>query len=263
MNTQTAVPDRLVVPHIKALVDSLAKNASAALVTLDRYDADNGKADLPEEVANKATNSSPWMSAMPANTASRFGKGGAFALVVLLHVVALYALSFMTPELSSVTPEPLQVISVAVPQAENDAPPLPAPVLRLPELPTISEPEINVAAVETTSITVAVRSEPTATTDIATGTPKVVSTVEYIREPSAKYPPAAKALKQRGTVMLRALVDATGHAREVNVQRSSGYRLLDDAARAAVLNALFKPYVENGQSHPMYVVIPIEFGASG
>jgi protein TonB len=58
------------------------------------------------------------------------------------------------------------------------------------------------------------------------------------------------------------LVDADGHAREVSLQRTSGYRTLDDAARTAVLNALFKPYTENGQSLPVYVLVPIEFGAA-
>jgi protein TonB len=77
----------------------------------------------------------------------------------------------------------------------------------------------------------------------------------------AKYPSAARALKQRGIVTLRALIDVGGHAAEVNVYRSSGYKLLDDAARDAALNAQYKPYTENGRAVPVYVLIPIEFGS--
>jgi protein TonB len=133
------------------------------------------------------------------------------------------------------------------------------PTLDLPVVPV----DIEIAAPEAVSIAVTSQpAEPAAAPSAAVGTPKTVSSVEYIREPTVKYPPAARALKQRGTVTVRALIDVNGTAREVNVLRSSNFRLLDDAARTAVLNALFKPYVENGHALPVYVLIPIEFGAA-
>ena len=144
---------------------------------------------------------------------------------------------------------------------------VPPPPIQLPRLPTFDLPVepviIDIAAEpDTTAITVAARpSEPVASAATpAVGTPKTVSSVEYIREPVVKYPQAARVLKQRGVVTLRALIDIEGLAREVDVQTSSGFRVLDDAARTAVLNALFKPYIESGHALPVYVFIPIEFG---
>jgi protein TonB len=133
------------------------------------------------------------------------------------------------------------------------------------ELPAVPEIEIEVAVADSNAITVAampVASAAASPTIASVTTPKLVSEVEYVREPVAKYPAAARTMKQSGVVTLRVLIDASGRAREVNVHRSSGYKLLDDAARKAVLSALFKPYTENGSAQPVYVLIPIEFGTA-
>jgi periplasmic protein TonB len=266
MSIHTAVRDSLVIPPVKDFVDSFAESATAAFRTLDRYGEIDTSTQRREEVAqapaSAASMASPWNAPAQIETTSRLGKSGAFALVVLVHVVVVYVLSLFAPELRNATVEPLQVVNITAPVSDVDAPPPPVPVLRLPELSAPIEPEIAVEVVATTSITVATRPVEPAPAG-ATGVPKLVSSVEYVREPKAKYPPAARALKQRGTVMLRALVDASGHAREVNVHRSSGHRVLDDAARTAVAQALFKPYSENGNLIPVYVLIPIEFGVSG
>jgi protein TonB len=185
-----------------------------------------------------------------------------FAFVVLVHVVALYVFSHMPPQVTPTVAQPIEVVMLSAPESK-DVPPPPVPLPRLPafDLPVVPV-VIEIATPDTTSITVATRpAEPVVATTVI-GTPKTVSSVEYIREPAVKYPPAARALKQRGTVTLRALIDVDGRAREVDVHRSSNFRTLDDAARTAVLNALFKPYVENGHAMPVYVFIPIEFGAA-
>ena len=200
----------------------------------------------------------------PVAAPSRLGKGGMFGLVVLFHALAVIALASIRGQEEPIEPRALQVAIVSAPQSNEDVPPppkpVPPPVLSLPVEPVF----IDIAVPETTAITVAARAvEPVvAATSATTGTPKTVSTVEYIREPQPKYPSAARALKQRGTVMLRVLVDADGHAQEINLHRTSGYRALDEAARKAVLDAQFKPYTENGRALPVYVFVPIEFGAA-
>jgi len=211
-------------------------------------------------VKSYATSRAPIFIQMQPGTAepvSHLGKGGLFAMVVLIHALGFYALSRMPTEMREAIAAPLQIVMLSEPEAQKELP-LPVPVLRQDFSPPI-EPVINIAEPETTAaITVATRTEPTNATP-SYAAPRVVSTVEYVREPVAKYPPAARALKQRGTVMLRALVDIDGHAREVDVQLSSGSHLLDDAGRVAVLNALFKPHMENGHAVPVYVFVPIEF----
>jgi protein TonB len=183
-------------------------------------------------------------------------------LVVLVHGLAAYALTHLPPQVRDYVAQPLQVAVLATPQ-RTDETPLPPPTI--PPQSNIAlpvEPIFLIAAEPATAITITVESRPVEPTTSDAAIPKVVSTVEYVREPQPKYPPSARALKQRGTVMLRVLVDADGHAKEVSLHRTSGYRALDDAARTAVLNALFKPYTENGQSLPVYVFVPIEFGAA-
>jgi periplasmic protein TonB len=64
-------------------------------------------------------------------------------------------------------------------------------------------------------------------------------------------------------VLLRVLVDALGRPAQVQLERSSGYARLDEAARAAVQKALFRPYELNGVAQPAQVLIPIEFTRRG
>jgi periplasmic protein TonB len=95
--------------------------------------------------------------------------------------------------------------------------------------------------------------------DPATMSPPVVESVEYVRVPAPAYPAESSRRRERGTVLLRVLVDETGRPARIQLERSSGYPRLDDAARAAVQNALFRPYEVNGIAQPAQVLIPIEF----
>lgn len=210
------------------------------------------------EATNALYVAKPWVPSEPSISS----KGSMLGIVALAHVLFAFALSMMYKPETQVEVKPLQVALIAAPESEVDVPPLPKsipqPILTLPVEPVyidIAEPE--------TAITVAARATETMALSVTpTGTPKTVSSVEYVREPQAKRSAAARALKQHGTVTIRVLIDAQGHASEVTVHRSSGYRALDDAARKAVLDALFKPYMENGQPQPVYALVPIEFEAA-
>jgi protein TonB len=89
--------------------------------------------------------------------------------------------------------------------------------------------------------------------------PKLVSTVEYVREPMPRYPPQSRKLREQGTVVLRVVIDERGTATSIEIETSSGHARLDDAARDAVLHAEFRPYVEDGEPRRALVLIPIEF----
>jgi TonB family protein len=89
--------------------------------------------------------------------------------------------------------------------------------------------------------------------------PPVVESVEYVRAPAPVYPSESNRRRERGTVVLRVLVDALGRPADVRVEQSSGFTRLDDAARTAVTKALFRPHEVNGIAHPAQVLIPIEF----
>ena len=93
--------------------------------------------------------------------------------------------------------------------------------------------------------------------------PPMIETVEYVRAPAPKYPPESQRHRERGTVLLRVMVDVLGRPAQIQIERSSGFSRLDDAARVAVEKALFHPHVVNGIAQPAQVLVPIEFGRAG
>ncbi len=91
--------------------------------------------------------------------------------------------------------------------------------------------------------------------------PRVMSAsqVGYLTPPSAVYPRRSQAAGEKGKVMVRVLVDASGRPAQVAVQTSSGFPALDEAAVSALRAARFKPYSENGVAQPVWVLAPIDF----
>ncbi|MEO5558481.1 MAG: energy transducer TonB [Dokdonella sp.] len=74
-----------------------------------------------------------------------------------------------------------------------------------------------------------------------------------------KYPVQALRLHQQGTVVLKVLVGTDGRPQEVTVEKSSGSRILDQAAIEAVKGWMFNPGMKNGQPAPGYALVPISF----
>jgi protein TonB len=63
------------------------------------------------------------------------------------------------------------------------------------------------------------------------------------------YPSASRRLEEEGTVTLKFLVGMDGKVKESAVEKSSGYKRLDEAARQGLSKCQFKPGTENG--HPV------------
>ena len=84
--------------------------------------------------------------------------------------------------------------------------------------------------------------------------------LEYEVAAPPPYPIAAIREGLTGTVMLRVLVDVDGSPIDVQIERSSGHRVLDAAARKQVLAKWrFKPALENGRAVQAIGLIPIDF----
>ena len=67
-----------------------------------------------------------------------------------------------------------------------------------------------------------------------------------------EYPSASKRLEEEGTVQLKFLVGSDGRVIESQVEKSSGFRRLDEAARQGLTKCIFKPAIKDGvsvQSH--------------
>jgi len=94
----------------------------------------------------------------------------------------------------------------------------------------------------------------------AVAAPKTISSgVEYLQAPQPEYPLLARRKGEEGKVVLRALINIKGRPEGVEIQTSSGSARLDEAARQAVLRAVFKPHLEDGQAVMVYAIVPIKF----
>jgi protein TonB len=87
----------------------------------------------------------------------------------------------------------------------------------------------------------------------------VTSGVEYVRPPRPDYPAQSKRRGEEGRVVLRVLINEKGEAERIEIQKSSGYERLDEAAREAVQRAQFRPHREAGRPVPVYAIVPITF----
>ena len=67
---------------------------------------------------------------------------------------------------------------------------------------------------------------------------------------------------EEGRVMLRVLVQADGTAGEVQVRTSSGFPMLDEAARSAVQTWRFNPATSSGKPVAEWYLVPIVFKLS-
>jgi protein TonB len=74
---------------------------------------------------------------------------------------------------------------------------------------------------------------------------------------SPAYPAIARAAKVQGTVILEAVISATGRVEDVRVLRS--VQLLDDAAIDAVRQWRFTPTSLNGEPIPVVMTITVMF----
>lgn len=186
------------------------------------------------------------------------------AAIVAVHAAGLYvALTFAPQIRQAVAQVPLAVSFVesaeSVPQRQLPQVSVvtPQPLMRQPELPLIDIP--NDAPPAAHAITIPTQAAPPAVPQQDRGAPKLVSAVEYVREPSPRYPPQSRRLREQGLVVLRVVIDEQGAATSIEIETSSGHARLDDAAREAVLRAAFRPYVEDGAPRRALVLIPIEF----
>ncbi len=142
------------------------------------------------------------------------------------------------PLLAATTPSPAPAPFVVPPPPPEPAPPLAAPA------PTPPAP-------------VAVAAAPAAAP--VPPPPKLIpaSAVHYLEPPSLVYPPLSIRNREQGRVVVRAFIGTAGGApRSVQVESSSRFARLDDAAVAAVQKARFQPYTENGQPVEGWVLIP-------
>jgi protein TonB len=200
---------------------------------------------------------------------------GPLGAIVLAHVVFFYSLqsgllrqasqavlpkevfaTFIAPDRVLESPKPQPAAPKTVPIVKKAV----TPPTQIPAVNTTPSPQAIVAAPAAPSsepIATAVAAPPAPAAPAQPGT--IVSGIEYIQAPQPAYPSISKRMGEEGKVILRILVNERGRAERVEVQKSSGSPRLDDAARQAVLRAIFKPFVEDGKPVMKYAIVPITF----
>lgn len=218
----------------------------------------------------------------PALAWKKIKRIGALGAIVLLHVAFFWALksglihqaaqampkeifaSFITPEKTPEPTPPQPKLQPAAPKTvavvrKNITPPRPTPVAN-------NAPSETAISVPTPAPQPPQREEAAAAPAEPVTAPAqpraITSGVEYVQPPDVKYPAVSKRMGEEGKSVIRVLINEKGRAERAEVQKSSGSSRLDDAAKQAVMRALFKPYMEDGKPMPVFAIVPINFQSS-
>lgn len=221
---------------------------------------------------------SPLLAGIPSRLWRQVRRIGPLGAIILLHVGFFYALqsgllrqaaqvlpkeviaTFITPETAPEPPKPQPTAPKTVPVVKKSiAPPRQTPpvVNITPSQQAITAPPPEPAPAAAQPATPVVAAAPASPAPAAPKT--ITSGIEYQQAPQPEYPPIAKRMGEEGKAVLRVLVNDKGRPERVEVQKSSGSARLDEAARQAVLRALFKPFMEDGKAVAAYAIVPIKF----
>jgi protein TonB len=219
----------------------------------------------------------------PALAWKKVKRIGPLGTILLLHVAFFWALeSGLIHQATQAIPKEIFASFITPEKAPEPAPPKPQPappktvaVVKKSITPPRPTPVVNNTPSETAiSVPVAPPQPPQREEAPAAPAPApapvaapaqprtITSGVEYIQPPDVKYPAISKRMGEEGKTIIRVLINDKGRAERVEVQKSSGSSRLDDAARQAVMRALFKPYTEDGKALAVFAIVPINFQLS-
>jgi protein TonB len=217
--------------------------------------------------------------ALAATTLRQVRRIGPLGAIILLHVAFFYALqSGLLRQVAEVLPKEVTVTFIT-PQPKVE-PPRPQPAPEKPKTVPVVKKQVApppVPMVNTKPSPNAITAPPAPPAPPAPAEPAppavsappappapavprtVTSGIEYVQAPQPEYPPASRRMGEEGKAVLRVLVNEKGRPERVEVQKTSGSARLDEAARQAVLRAVFKPFIEDGKAVPAFAIIPIKF----
>jgi protein TonB len=141
----------------------------------------------------------------------------------------------------------------ALGQTDAIAPSVPKPTIAEPNEPEPASPSVP---------TVVAVAAPSAVLEAPLAAPRIEPPrfeVAYLDNPPPAYPALARRMKLQGTVVLRVLVNSTGRAEELIVDRSSGTSILDQAALGAVRDWRFVPARRGADVIAHWVDVPVRF----
>lgn len=187
------------------------------------------------------------------------------ALVTLLHVLIIYALATgLARKVVEVIQQPLEtkiIEEVKPPPPPDKPPPPPPPKLAAPPPPFIPPPEVQVqqpvqqnviqatTTVKPTVTELAPVAKPVEPAPVAPVAPPV--RIAAVVDPNAcakpEYPRASLRAEETGVVTLAFLIGVDGRVVDSKIEKSSGFKALDNAAKAALSLCKFKPGSVDGK----------------
>jgi len=179
------------------------------------------------------------------------------AIAIALLLVPPVAMTLLHPPRSEVVEARL----IAPPPANIEEPrlPLPARIVRevRPIRPPVTQAPVAPPIVE--SPLPAQHVDPVAGPTPAAAHDVAPTALAYHTRTRIAYPREAAQRHQQGTVILRVLVGVDGLPEQVEIEKSSGWRSLDDAARDAVRRWTFQAGTHNGIPTALWARVPIAF----
>lgn len=177
-------------------------------------------------------------------------------LVVVLHILIFWAInSGMARAFVKKIKGPVEAVLLEEQKPDIPPPPPPPPPKNLPPPPPpayVPPVDVPVNAPASTNAIAAVSNTPQPPAPPAPPAPKAepVRTAAVVNSANCEkpeYPSASKRLEEEGTVSLRFLVGSDGKVIQSEVEKSSGYKRLDEAARAGLSRCQFKPATVDGK----------------
>jgi protein TonB len=184
-------------------------------------------------------------------------------------VVQALLLEDQRPDMrSEPRPEPAKAILPPVLKPPTPAvktpPPSPAPTVVEPVVaPPVASPANAIAAVNNTPAPVSASAAPAPASATATPTAaakpaapaRTTANVNMAQCEKPAYPSASRSMEEEGTVALRFLVGVDGKIVQSEIEKSSGYKRLDEAARAGLSKCQFKPATVDGKPEQAWTTI--------
>ena len=178
-------------------------------------------------------------------------------LVLVLHGLLLWAIqSGLAREVVKLTESTVEVLLLS----DNRPPPPPAPPA--PPPPKTPTPPVIAPTAATPVITTptapAAAAPSTAPTAPAPAAPSVRTGA--VIQPGAScakpdYPSASRRLEEEGTVTLKFLIGADGRVLQAEIEKTSGFNRLDEAARNALSKCQFRPGTVDGKPEQSWASI--------
>jgi protein TonB len=183
-------------------------------------------------------------------------------LVLVLHLLLFWAInSGLAQSFVKKSKGPVQAILLEESKPDIPPPPTPPPAappknLPLPTpqayVPPVDVPLVNAAPAANAIAAVSATPQPPAppapsAPAVTSATVRTSAVVNSANCDKPDYPIASRRMEEEGTVSLRFLVGADGKVVQSEIEKTSGFKRLDEAARAGLSKCTFKPATVDGK----------------